>query len=273
VHQLLKVHYSKRISFILALILVLLVLPPKARADNLIGFDMTCMQQHDTIYAGQQTSLEMSIENDVHLGGINFFFEITSADGATWQWGGNRNWYEFVPGSRMPDGSIWDMGVGWPMPYDTNGISPDTITHGGVAMMVGLPPGPLEHMLSYNLVLDIPEPEGVYELCIDSIYVPPSGAFIFVDKFGNAFPPTVLWNPGGACWPVKVAPLVCGDLNSDGQFNVGDPIFLIAFIFAGGTEPENFWLGDANGDGDVDIGDAVYMLVNIFQFGPDPICP
>jgi hypothetical protein len=272
-HENIKVHYSQRALFILALIWVMLVFPTATKADNLIGLDMTCWHQHDTIYTAKQTSLEMSIENDVHLGGINLGFEITSADGATWQWGGDRYWYEFIPGSRMPDGSIWDMGLGWPWPYDTNGISPDTVMHGGVAMMVGLDPGPLEHMLTYNLVLDIPDDQGIYEFCIDSIFVPPSGSFVFVDIFGNAFHPTVLWEPGGACWPVKTFPYICGDVNGDGELNVGDSVFLIAFIFKGGPEPENFRLGDANGDDEVNVGDVVYMLAHIFHNGPDPICP
>ncbi len=256
-----------------ACVVMVMIMPCISLADNLIGFEMTCWQQHDTIYAAKQTTFAMSIENDVQLGGISLGFTFFSLDGVTWMWGGDSYWYEFVPGSRMPDGSIWDMGLGWPHPYDTNGISPDLVMHGGVAMMQGLDPGPLEHMLSYNLVLDVPDDQGIYEFCIDSIFVPPSGAFVFVNIMGSAFHPTVLWEPGGACWPVKAFPYVCGDVNGDGDFNVGDPIYLIAFIFKGGPEPENFRLGDANGDGQVDIGDAVYMLQNIFQSGPDPICP
>jgi len=94
-----------------------------------------------------------------------------------------------------------------------------------------------------------------------------------VDLGGFYIYPTTLWEPGGACFPVKAFPYICGDVNGDGELNVGDPIFLIAFIFKGGPEPPNFRLGDANGDGLVNIGDAVYMLVYIFQQGPAPICP
>lgn len=254
-------------------ILITMIFPLSVAADNAIDFGMTCSGQHDTIFVGKQVSLDMYIENDVRLGAISLYFEIFSDDGATWQWGGDRYWYEFMPESRMPDGSIWDLGLGWPVPYDTNGISPDTIQHGGVALNVGLEPGPLEHMLSYNLVLDIPDSQGIYELCIDSISIPPAGVFVFTDFPGNILYPTVLWGSGGACWPVMAATGVCGDVNGDGSFNVGDPVFLIAFIFKGGPEPPSMRLADVNGDGTVNVGDAVYMLSNIFKYGPDPICP
>ena len=36
---------------------------------------------------------------------------------------------------------------------------------------------------------------------------------------------------------------------------------------------DNYYLADTNGDGDFNIGDPVYLVNYIFRFGPEPICP
>jgi len=64
-----------------------------------------------------------------------------------------------------------------------------------------------------------------------------------------------------------------GDTNNDGVCNVGDAVYIIGFIFKGGTFPPCYDQGDANGDGVVNLGDAVYIINYVFKGGPDPICP
>ena len=66
---------------------------------------------------------------------------------------------------------------------------------------------------------------------------------------------------------------VCGDANGDETVNVGDVVYLIAYIFKMGPPPDPIEAGDANGDGDVNVGDAVYEIAYIFKQGPEPICP
>jgi plastocyanin len=69
----------------------------------------------------------------------------------------------------------------------------------------------------------------------------------------------------------------CGDANSDASIDISDAVFLIQYIFAGGTAPGPCITpngkGDANGDGGVDISDAVYLIQYIFAGGPAPHCP
>jgi hypothetical protein len=65
----------------------------------------------------------------------------------------------------------------------------------------------------------------------------------------------------------------CGDANTDGQVNVGDAVFLINYIFKGGSAPDPLEAGDANCDGQVNVGDAVYLVNYIFRGGPEPCCP
>jgi hypothetical protein len=61
-----------------------------------------------------------------------------------------------------------------------------------------------------------------------------------------------------------------GDVNSDGSVNVGDPVFLINYIFKGGPAPENPQECDPNCDDNVNVGDAVYLINYIFRGGPEP---
>ncbi len=261
--------------------MLIFLIAGSAAAANLVDIRIN---SGDTLWRYEVSSFDIWIENDIQMGGFTLGFKIWSDDGATWSWdvgdyseeGQNvycdKNYHvcrSLVIDSRM-----------YPWPFDMVGallttyqnvdeIGYDSILSFGVGLMQYMEPGPLEHMYSYYFVAG---GEELSSICVDSCFVPPSGAFVFVDTYGAIYTPTVLWEHGGRCWPVKTS-YICGDVNGDGDFNVGDPIFLIAFIFRGGPEPWTFLAGDANGDGKVDIGDAVYMLQNIFQSGPDLICP
>jgi hypothetical protein len=63
-----------------------------------------------------------------------------------------------------------------------------------------------------------------------------------------------------------------GDANSDGAINVGDMVYLLNFIFKGGTSPEAEPAGDANCDDAVNVGDVVHISYYIFKHGPPPGC-
>ncbi|GEM_PF-5461104 len=69
---------------------------------------------------------------------------------------------------------------------------------------------------------------------------------------------------------VSIASYICGDANSDGSVNISDAVYLIAYIFAGGTAPDPYLSGDANCDGTVNISDAVYLIAYIFAGGAAP---
>ncbi len=67
--------------------------------------------------------------------------------------------------------------------------------------------------------------------------------------------------------------VTCGDTNSDIQVNIGDPVFLINFIFKGGPAPKWIEAADPNCDGNVNIGDAVHLINFIFNQGTAPCSP
>jgi hypothetical protein len=64
---------------------------------------------------------------------------------------------------------------------------------------------------------------------------------------------------------------ICGDANGDGEVNVGDAVFMIAYVFSGGPPPDPECAGDANGDGEGNVGDAVYLIAYVFNGGPPPV--
>jgi hypothetical protein len=66
---------------------------------------------------------------------------------------------------------------------------------------------------------------------------------------------------------------ICGDANSDQTVNVGDAVYLIAYVFAGGLPPSPEEAGDANCDGEVNVGDSVYLIAYVFDGGEEPCCP
>jgi len=63
---------------------------------------------------------------------------------------------------------------------------------------------------------------------------------------------------------------VCGDGNSDCAVDISDAVYLIAYIFSGGSPPNPLAAGNANCDSAADISDAVYLIAYIFSGGAEP---
>lgn len=63
-----------------------------------------------------------------------------------------------------------------------------------------------------------------------------------------------------------------GNCNFDLPFNVGDVVYLIAYVFNGGPFPGPYQIcsADANCDCAPNVGDAVYLISWIFKGGPPP---
>jgi hypothetical protein len=66
---------------------------------------------------------------------------------------------------------------------------------------------------------------------------------------------------------------LCGDANGDGDVNIGDAVYLINYVFNGGSAPDPLCAGNVNGDGDTNVGDAVYLINYVFKSGPAPVEP
>jgi N-acetylneuraminic acid mutarotase len=71
---------------------------------------------------------------------------------------------------------------------------------------------------------------------------------------------------------------VCGDANDDGNVNILDITFLIAYKYMNGPEPEHLVACDVNGSGtpenpQVNILDITYLIAYKYMGGPEPNCP
>jgi hypothetical protein len=62
----------------------------------------------------------------------------------------------------------------------------------------------------------------------------------------------------------------CGDADGSGQVGLPDVVYLVNYIFVGGTAPDPVLSGDANGDGRINIADVVFLINCIFRDGPAP---
>ena len=71
--------------------------------------------------------------------------------------------------------------------------------------------------------------------------------------------------PGGA--------FIRGDSNSDGRYDIADPIAAINFLFNNGATPVCLDSVDLNDDGKINIADAIYGLNALFRGGSDPRPP
>jgi hypothetical protein len=232
----------------------------------------------DTLCSGIHYEFRIWIKNTVRLGGMSTGYEISSPDSVSWTWkrmpggwgeggiGSGKACVTVPVGCRMyPPYIVWDLGGFIIKEENMDGLIADTILLGGLGLDYGLQPGPLEHMISFHFIPTVAVGR-TGTICIDSVFVPPSGAFAFVDVEGRTFAPDVY---GPFCW--TVVPMR-GDANGDGQTNVGDAVFLVSYIFRSGPPPQPLTAGDFNGDGNVNIGDAVYLISYIFRGGPHPCC-
>lgn len=64
--------------------------------------------------------------------------------------------------------------------------------------------------------------------------------------------------------------LLIGDANNDGRVNIGDAVFIVAWIFKGGSVPLHLQAVDANCDLLYNVGDAIFIVSFIFRSGPAP---
>jgi len=63
-----------------------------------------------------------------------------------------------------------------------------------------------------------------------------------------------------------------GDVNGDGEINLGDVVYLITYLYKGGPPPDPIPVADVNCDCVVDLGDVVHLISYLYKGGPPPSC-
>jgi hypothetical protein len=64
---------------------------------------------------------------------------------------------------------------------------------------------------------------------------------------------------------------ITGDANASGEIDIADVMYLINYLFIGGSSPQPMEAGDCNCDGALDVGDVMY-LINYLFIGGSPPC-
>jgi hypothetical protein len=107
---------------------------------------------------------------------------------------------------------------------------------------------------------------------VDSAFIAPAiycELTTMVSGFVHTVRPAPLVNLNGGNIEFA-ASYLCGDANGDGSVDISDAVYLIAYIFSGGSAPNPILSGDANCDSAVDISDVVYLIAYIFSGGQAP---
>ncbi len=78
---------------------------------------------------------------------------------------------------------------------------------------------------------------------------------------------------GGPIWTAPPDAFQRGDVNSDGQFDLSDPVGVLLYLFGGALSSGCLDVFDINDSGDVDLSDAIFGLNFLFFGGPTPPAP
>ena len=65
--------------------------------------------------------------------------------------------------------------------------------------------------------------------------------------------------------------VITGDSNGDSLLNMGDLVYLVKYLYAGGPFPTPLQTGDLNCDEKISTADLIYLLNYLFKSGP-PLC-
>ncbi|MFH0818232.1 MAG: dockerin type I repeat-containing protein [Candidatus Micrarchaeota archaeon] len=66
---------------------------------------------------------------------------------------------------------------------------------------------------------------------------------------------------------------LCGDADGDRVVDVSDAVFLVQYVFGGGSAPNPLSAGDADNNDQIDVSDIVYLVQYIFGSGSPPCNP
>ena len=253
------------------MIICLLLISSLAWADNNVVIHIN--YPADTVYIGAVNVLEIWLENDFDLVGMSMGFEFTS-------YTGDVIW-DTTYGNYPPANLENDMNVDWavvaPIGYGfDNSYLPDSLQFDAVSI-------PYPALLAKGLRkcatlhFSIPSGESDGSLCIDNIIIPPTGQWVFggssnlpPDYFGCVNASQSDPDCPAVCFPVVERDDLCGDMNDDGVINIGDPMFLLNYIFYSGAPAPSFIVADVNCNGRINVGDIEYILDYIFSDSDAP---
>lgn len=245
----------------------------------------------DVLHIGQVNTIEIWIKNDAVLQGMTVAFEFSSPLNFLIDSAFGSHGFVNEEGDAI---GVWTFGDLFVV-SSVDGISPDSIFFGGVAESAGLPINNSIHAMVYSMRVEVlsgqqPTADG---FCVDNIFFPPAGEWVFVDSSGPYIPTfhgdvnaagadpsaaAACFNicDGSDCGTCCVGSTGNADGDQDDLVDVRDLVALINALFIT-FEPLDC-PEEANADGDVegliDVRDLVALINALFiTFEPLPACP
>lgn len=203
-----------------------------------------------TVYPGTDTAwLEVRMKNPMEVWGYQFHLTMTGVDVAHFC-------CDDTGGCVVAPGGVFDG---------------CTCSDGGVSIWwngdMPIPPSP-----NYQTLFRI----CVSTCCLPdtstgrnaSFYMIPGGNSFIVDENGEVLPFRYHQGDLALWWSVP------GDASGDSLVDLADVVFLVNYLYRGGSEPCICEAADANSDCLIDLGDLVYLLNYLFKgsYGPLPGC-
>ena len=284
-----------------ALVVILLSCPMAASGE---GDVLLRVNGDNRFQIGEANTVEVWIKNDVVLQGMTIALEFSGDLQFELQADHGNHGYVAELGDAV---DVWDYLGGLTIAASADGQSPDSVLIGGLSSSGGLPAHP-DHALCYSLGVYIPPGQSteISALCIDNIFYPPGGDWLFVEaggpyvpdfcgffseSGGNPSAPPVCFEvcQGSNCGRCCVGPMR-GDANGSGDDKptIGDISVLIDAKFISGDCGANlqppvelipcYTEADVNesslGPGeetcdDISIGDISLLIDYLFISGPE----
>ena len=230
----------------------------------------------DTVFADAMNTVEIWIENDLPLAAMTLPFAFSTNSGTlSWvsPYGSLPTANPVVKVDADIDPMTWGSLNGWQCSMPANQLLIGGVT-GNPAYY--LPAHATStRILSLKLDGSTLVGNGGF-LWVDAVFIPPAGTLSFTTGTGSEFMPQFYLCPNcdpdlPEVWiPVVQRTWVKGDASGDGVLDVSDAVFLIRYIFDGGTAPAHVQAGDVNCDDQISVSDVVKVIRYIFGGGPGP---
>lgn len=199
-----------------------------------------------TVYPGTDTAwLEVQMKNPMEVWGYSLYLMMSNSDAV-------RFCCDDTGGCVVAPGGVFDG---------------CTCSDGGVSIWwngdMPIPPSPNYQTLFRICVSTCCIPDTSTDRNA-SIYMFPGMGWV-VDGDGQPVP--IRYHQGGLTlwWSMP------GDANGDSLVTVADVVFLVNYLYRGGSEPCMCEAADANGDCLINLGDLVYLLNYLFRNGLQPV--
>jgi M6 family metalloprotease-like protein len=116
----------------------------------------------------------------------------------------------------------------------------------------------------WSTIVETTTCDGAYSWTVPDTLVPSDSCLVRISDVGDGIP---FDKSDGYFSIINYVP---GDANADGMANSADAVYLINYLFIGGSPPNPMAAGDVNGDCIINSSDVVYLINYLFIGGPAP---